>query len=112
MVKGITRALATADSSDQVFSTLERAVSYVNSKDERSMAETLRTCTVEACYHLRTFGYKPHGKARIMGYDVEFISYPFPDPTDGICIMVREMGKHYTICKFVLGEHILKAAGL
>jgi hypothetical protein len=81
------------------FKTLKEAVAYY---------ESAATNTVEMCYKLREYGCKPYETACIYGFEVEYISFPFPDPR-GISIMLREVGNPATVAQHVFRKNILKA---
>jgi hypothetical protein len=90
------------------FKTLKEAVAYYESKVERTPGEIAATNTVEMCYKLREYGCKPYETACIYGFEVEYISFPFPDPR-GISIMLREVGNPATVAQHVFRKNILKA---
>jgi hypothetical protein len=90
------------------FKTLREAVEYYESNVARAPGEIAATNTVEMCYKLREYGCKPYATACLYGFEVEYISFPFPDPR-GVSIMLREVGNPATVTQHVFRKNILKA---
>lgn len=73
--------------------------------------------TLQTCWTLRKAGYTPHSRMRIMGRDLEVISYPFPQDGVsirgggcGIGIMVREPDDPTTMFEWSIPVTIVRMA--